>query len=239
MSGGNRKCNNDIAMVPCYFENLGRRDYRSVWDLQEKTLELVKEAKMEGRTGMNRLFFVEHEPVFTVGRSGKDSNMLAGTALLQAKHAEFIHVDRGGDVTYHGPGQIVGYPVFNLEELRLGVKAYVDALEESIIRTMALYGIACERLAGATGVWIEPRSSRARKICAIGVKCSRYVTMHGFALNVNTDLSYFKMINPCGFTDKGVTSMAQELGHGLDFHQVQDRLLSVLADVFQLDIVDR
>ena len=121
------KNNTDIVMVPCYFENLGRRDYRSVWDLQEKTLELVKDAKMEGRTGMNRLFFVEHDPVFTVGRSGKDSNMLAGAAMLQAKHAEFIHVDRGGDVTYHGPGQIVGYPVFNLEELGLGVKAYVDA----------------------------------------------------------------------------------------------------------------
>ena len=232
------KNNTDIVMVPCYFENLGRRDYRSVWDLQEKTLELVKDAKREGRTGMNRLFFVEHDPVFTVGRSGKDSNMLAGAALWQAKHAEVIHVGRGGDVTYHGPGQIVGYPVFNLEELGLGVKAYVDAIEESIIRTMAMYGISCERLAGATGVWIEPHSSRARKICAIGVKCSRYVTMHGFALNVNTDLSYFKMINPCGFTDKGVTSMAQELGSEVDFRQVQAKLLSVMAEVFHLDIIE-
>lgn len=221
--------------VPCHFENLGRRAYREVWDLQERTLEEVKQAKLAGEKGQNRLFFVEHEPVYTIGRSGKDSNMLAGAALLQAKHAEFIHVDRGGDVTYHGPGQLVGYPIFNLEELGLGVKAYVDGIEESIIRSMARYGIVCERLAGATGVWLEPHTPRARKICAIGVKCSRYVTMHGFALNVNTDLSYFNLINPCGFTDKGVTSMRQELGRELDFEEVCRNVQATLAEVFSLE----
>lgn len=222
-------------MVPCTFENLGRRPYREVWTLQEGLLEEVKQAKAAGKTGCNRLLFVEHDPVFTVGRSGKDSNMLASAALLQARNAEFIHVDRGGDVTFHGPGQLVGYPIFNLEEFPLGVKAYVDKIEEVIIRSMAQYGITCERLQGATGVWIEPHTPRARKICAIGVKCSRYVTMHGFALNVNTDLSYFGMINPCGFTDKGVTSMQRELGKALDFPQVCELLRQNFARVFGLE----
>lgn len=222
-------------MVPCRFENLGVRSYRQVWDLQEKTLEEVKQAKLEGKTGRNRLFFVEHPPVFTVGRSGKDSNMLASSALLQSKNAEFIHVDRGGDVTFHGPGQLVGYPIFNLEEFPLGVKAYVDKIEEVIIRSMARYGINCERLQGATGVWIEPHTPRARKICAIGVKCSRYVSMHGFALNINTDLSYFNMINPCGFTDKGVTSMQKELGKPLDFSAVCNTVKETFAEVFGLE----
>ncbi|MDE6494007.1 MAG: lipoyl(octanoyl) transferase LipB [Bacteroidales bacterium] len=221
--------------VSCTFESLGRRSYREVWALQESLLEEVKQAKAAGKTGCNRLLFVEHNPVFTVGRSGKDSNMLASAALLQAKNAEFIHVDRGGDVTFHGPGQLVGYPIFNLEEFPLGVKAYVDKIEEVVIRSMAEYGIACERLPGATGVWIEPHTPRARKICAIGVKCSRYVTMHGFALNINTDLSYFRLINPCGFTDKGVTSMQQELGRALDFAQVCDCLRRNFACVFGLE----
>ncbi len=221
----------------CRFEDLGCRSYRETWDLQEKTLEEVKQAKAEGKTGRNRLFFVQHPPVYTVGRSGKDGNMLATPALLRAKGAEFIHVDRGGDVTFHGPGQLVGYPVFNLEEFPLGVKAYVDKIEEVVIRSMACYGIACERLPGATGVWLEPHTPRARKICAIGVKCSRYVTMHGFALNVNTDLSYFKLINPCGFTDKGVTSMQEEKGGALDFAQVCDTVRRHFALVFDLDFV--
>lgn len=222
-------------MVPCRFENLGLLSYRQVWDLQEKTLEEVKQAKLEGKTGRNRLFFVEHPPVFTVGRSGKDSNMLASSALLQSKNAEFIHVDRGGDVTFHGPGQLVGYPIFNLEEFPLGVKAYIDKIEEVIIRSMARYGINCERLQGATGVWIEPHTPRARKICAIGVKCSRYVSMHGFALNINTDLSYFNMINPCGFTDKGVTSMQKELDQALDFSAVCNTVKETFAEVFGLE----
>lgn len=224
-------------MVPCRFENLGLCSYRQVWDLQEKTLEEVKQAKLEGKTGRNRLFFVEHNPVFTVGKSGKDSNMLASAALLQAKDAEFIHVDRGGDVTFHGPGQLVGYPIFNLEEFPLGVKAYVDKIEEVIIRSMARYGINCERLQGATGVWIEPHTPRVRKICAIGVKCSRYVSMHGFALNINTDLSYFNMINPCGFTDKGVTSMQKELGFPQDFSEVCHTVKETFASVFGLEYI--
>ncbi len=224
-------------MIACTFENLGRRPYREVWQRQEETLEAVKQAKLQGQTGLNHLFFVEHEPVYTIGRSGKDSNMLAGAAVLAAKQAEFIHVDRGGDVTYHGPGQLVGYPVFNLEELHLGVKAYVDGIEEVIIQTLSEYGIKGERLAGATGVWLDPHSPRARKICAIGVKCSRSVTMHGFALNVNTDLSYFNLINPCGFTDKGVTSLQKELGREIDFSQACDIVQARFATVFGLAFI--
>lgn len=221
--------------VPCHFEYLGLMPYRQAWELQEKTLDEVKSAKFSGQTGNNRLFFVQHPPVFTIGKSGKDTNMLASVAMLQQKHAEFIHVDRGGDVTFHGPGQLVGYPVFNLEEFPLGVKSYVDHIEEVIIRSMDRYGIACERLEGATGVWIEAHTPKARKICAIGVKCSRYVTMHGFALNVNTDLGYFSMINPCGFVDKGVTSMQRELGRELDFGEVCQVVKEEFSQVFGLE----
>lgn len=224
-------------MVACKFENLGRRPYKEVWQLQEDTLEVVKQAKLQGETGRNRLFFVEHDPVYTIGRSGKDGNMLADAAVLASRHAEFLHVDRGGDVTFHGPGQLVGYPIFNLEELHLGVKAYVDGLEEVIIQTLAEYGVKGERLAGATGVWLEPHTPRARKICAIGVKCSRSVTMHGFALNINTDLSYFNLINPCGFTDKGVTSLQKELGRETDFVQACGRVRDRFASVFGLEFI--
>ena len=220
------------------YKDLGRIDYPEALRVQTEAFEALLRAKASGEERSNTLFFCEHNPVLTLGKSGKESNLLVSEEYLKQLGVAYFHVNRGGDITYHGPGQIVGYPVFNLEELGLGVKAYVDAIEESIIRTMAMYGISCERLAGATGVWIEPHSSRARKICAIGVKCSRYVTMHGFALNVNTDLSYFKMINPCGFTDKGVTSMAQELGSEVDFRQVQAKLLSVMAEVFHLDIIE-
>lgn len=234
---GTGRHGNPAGKVTCHFEDLGLRPYRSVWELQEKTLQEVKEAKAEGKTGRNRLFFVQHLPVFTIGKSGKDANMLASAALLQSRQAEFIHVDRGGDVTFHGPGQLVGYPVFNLEEFSLGVKAYVDRLEEVVIRSLARYGIEAERLAGATGVWIEAHTPGARKICAIGVRCSRYVTMHGFALNVNTDLSYFSLINPCGFVDKGVTSMAKELGGEIDFAEVEEVVKEQFRSVFGLEYV--
>ena len=220
--------------VACRFEFLGRRSYREVWALQEKELEAVKAAKAQGLTGENRLFFVEHDPVYTIGRSGKDSNMLAGEALLRARNAEFIHVDRGGDVTYHGPGQLVGYPIFDLEEFGLGARAYVEMLEEVVIRFLSRYGLCGERLQGATGVWIEPHGNRPRKICAIGVKCSRSVSMHGFALNVNTDLAAFSLINPCGFTDKGVTSLQAELGKEADYSRVVEEMKDSFRTVFGL-----
>ena len=194
---------------------MGTMPYREAWAEQERLLESIKAAKEKGEDTENYLLFVEHPHVYTLGKSGDEANMFVNAARLRAEHAEFVRVDRGGDITYHGPGQLVVYPVIDMANFGVGVKDYVDRLEEVVIRTVRQYGIAGERLAGATGVWVEPHSLRARKICAIGIRCSRFVTMHGFALNVNTDLDYFHYINPCGFRDKGVTSIARETGRAV------------------------
>jgi lipoyl(octanoyl) transferase len=157
-------------------------------------------------------------------------------SILLAKEASFYRTDRGGDITYHGPGQIVGYPIFDLEILNIGLKEYIFRLEEAIIRTIGEYGLSGSRLQGGTGVWLDPEiSGKARKICAIGVKVSRYITMHGFAFNVNTDLNYFKNINPCGFIDKGVTSIEKELGKKADIDSVKSKIRLHLKDVFDLE----
>ena len=206
--------------------DLGLRGYREVWELQEKLLEEAKGLKQQKEPVQSRLLLVEHYPVYTLGKSGDEANLLISSLQLQAKQAEFIKVDRGGDITFHGPGQLVVYPILDLEELGIGVREYVDRLEEVVIRTIAEYGIRGERLDGATGVWLEPGSPYARKICAIGVKCSRYVTMHGFALNVNTDLNYFNYINPCGFADKGVASIQRELKREIDMEEVKAKILN-------------
>lgn len=182
----------------------------------------------------NTLFFCEHEPVLTLGKSGKEANLLVPEALLKERGVSFFHTNRGGDITYHGPGQITGYPVFDLEQWPMGLREYIGLLEEIVIRFLDGYGLKGERLHGATGVWLDAcLPGRARKICAIGVKSSRYVTMHGFALNIQTDLSYFSLINPCGFTDKGVTSLAAELGEPVDFEAAKARLLSLFVSAFQ------
>lgn len=182
----------------------------------------------------NTLFFCEHEPVLTLGKSGKEANLLVPEALLKERGVSFFHTNRGGDITYHGPGQITGYPVFDLEQWPMGLREYIGMLEEIVIRFLDGYGLKGERLHGATGVWLDAgRPGRARKVCAIGVKSSRYVTMHGFALNIQTDLSYFSLINPCGFTDKGVTSLAKELGEPVDFEAAKARLLSLFISAFQ------
>lgn len=214
------------------FLDLGRKGYREVWQQQEELQAMIKGEKLRGVPTSNYLLFVEHDPVYTLGKSGDESNMLISSIQLQAKHAEFIKVDRGGDITFHGPGQLVVYPVIDLENFGLGVKDYVERLEEVVIRSIARYGISGVRLAGATGVWLGPDSSNARKICAIGVKCSRYVSMHGFALNVNTDLNYFNYIHPCGFIDKGVTSVARELGREIDMQEVKDEVCRQFASIF-------
>lgn len=216
------------------FVDLGRRGYREVWELQENLLEEVKNVKLAGGESILHLLFVEHDPVYTLGKSGNEANLLINAIQLRAKHAEFIKVDRGGDITFHGPGQLVAYPVFDLEKLGIGVREYVEKLEEVVIRSMAAYGLRGNRLPGATGVWLEPDTSRARKICAIGVKCSRYVTMHGFALNVNTDLDYFSYIHPCGFIDKGVTSLENELGHPVDMSEVKEKVKTNFQVVFDI-----
>ena len=196
------------------FADLGQKGYREVWELQERLLEKVKAEKAGNKIPENHLLFVEHDPVYTLGKSGNEANMLISAIQLRAKHAEFIKVDRGGDITFHGPGQLVVY------------------------RTIASFGIQGFRLAGATGVWLEPDTPRARKICAIGVKCSRYVTMHGFALNVNTDLNYFNYIHPCGFVDKGVTSMEKELGHPVDLSEIKVILLRHFSELTGMHIIE-
>ena len=213
------------------FVDFGQRGYRETWDYQEQLLETLIHAKLQGRTVPGQLIFVEHLPVYTIGKSGNAANMLLNPKQLEEKHVECIKVDRGGDITYHGPGQLVVYPIIDLDRLEIGVKEYVRCLEEAVIRTIADYGISGERLEGATGVWIESHTPRARKICAIGVKCSRSITMHGLALNANTDLTYFNNINPCGFVDKGVTSIAKEVGHPVDFEEVKVRMRSHFEEV--------
>lgn len=215
------------------FHDLGRIDYADALKVQTDAFETLLQAKKEGGSEENKLFFCEHQPVLTIGKSGKDANLLIPEQLLQQRGVSFYHINRGGDITYHGPGQITGYPVFDLEYWQLGLKQYIHRLEEVIIRFLALYGIRGERLDGATGVWIDPDvKGRARKICAIGVKSSRFVAMHGFALNINTDLSYFSLINPCGFTDKGVTSLEKELGKKQDFEHAKTQLHSLFSELF-------
>lgn len=215
------------------YHDLGRIEYAEALQLQTAAFDTLLQAKAEGVKGEDKLFFCEHNPVLTIGKSGKDANLLISEELLKQRGVSLFHINRGGDITYHGPGQITGYPVFDLEHWHMGLRQYIATLEDAIIRFLALYGIKGERLNGATGVWIEPTvSGRARKICAIGVKSSRFVAMHGFALNINTDLSYFSLINPCGFTDKGVTSLAKELGGVQDFELAKTQLHSLISQLF-------
>ena len=215
------------------YHDLGRIAYADALTRQTPAFDALLQAKAEGVQGENQLFFCEHDPVLTIGKSGKETNLLIPEASLRERGVSFYHINRGGDITYHGPGQITGYPVFDLAYWSLGLRQYIELLEEVVIRFLALYGLRGERLSGATGVWLDPFvPGRARKICAIGVKSSRFVTMHGFALNINTDLSYFRLINPCGFTDKGVTSLAMELGEPQDFELAKQRLLGLFNELF-------
>lgn len=215
------------------YQDLGRIVYAKALDIQTEKFNALLAAKAKGEKGRNELLFCEHNPVLTIGKSGKDSNLLIPEARLQALGVSYYHINRGGDITYHGPGQITGYPIFDLETWHIGLKQYIYRLEEIIIRFLALYGLKGERLEGATGVWLDPFvAGKARKICAIGVKSSRFVTMHGFALNINTDLNYFSLINPCGFTDKGVTSLAKELGKEQDFEEAKRQLVVLFREVF-------
>ena len=194
--------------------DLGRMEYAACWELQQQLFGALTEAKRQGaRTEcIGTVLLVEHPPVYTLGKSGQPTNLLVTPEQLAAEGAAFFRIDRGGDITFHGPGQLVCYPVLDLEPLGIGLRDYIAALEECVIRTAARYGIAAGRIAGASGVWIDPQGVRPRKLCAIGVRASRYVTMHGFALNVTTDLAWFSRIHPCGFTDRGVASIASETG---------------------------
>jgi lipoyl(octanoyl) transferase len=227
------------------FRDLGLMPYQKAWDYQETLLNEIINQKLEFQKHSinheqltnNYLLFVEHPHVFTLGKSGSEDNMLANFIQLQAKNAEFIHTNRGGDITYHGPGQIVGYPILNLDYFAKGIRNYIEKLEEAIMLSLKHYGIEGHRLEGATGVWLDPTvPGKTRKICAIGVRVSRGVSMHGFAFNVNTDLSYFSLINPCGFTDKKVTSLQQESGKEMDINEVKRVLKEKIGEVFGMDL---
>lgn len=206
------------------FVDWGLVPYAEAWERQTEWFDEMVRAKSEQHAYENRIVMCQHPHVYTLGRSGKENNMLLNPEQLERLGATLYHIDRGGDITYHGPGQWVCYPILNLEEFGLGLKEYVHLLEEAVIRVCASYGIEAGRLAKATGVWLEGDTPRARKICAIGVRSSHYVTMHGLAFNVNTDLRYFSYIHPCGFVDKGVTSLRQELKQEVPMDEVKQRL---------------
>ena len=216
----NRVAYRDLGLMP-YDEctELQRRLFDDA--LQRKSLHLPSEA--------GTLLMTEHPPVYTLGKSGKQSNLLVSEEYLRSLGAEFRRTDRGGDITFHGPGQIVCYPILDLERTGMGLKEYIEALEQSVIDTVAAFGIVAGRIAGASGVWVDEKSTRPRKICAIGVRASRYITMHGLALNVSTDLSWFDRIHPCGFTDRGVTSVERERGCKTNIEDVKERLTDELS----------
>jgi len=198
--------------------------YADAWQKQTELFDELVKAKLNNEPYINHIITCQHPHVYTLGKSGKEGNMLLGEEQLERIGATLYHIDRGGDITYHGPGQIVCYPIINLEDYNLGLKEYIHLLEEAVIKVCAHYGITAGRLSGATGVWLDGETPRARKICAIGVRSSHYVTMHGLALNVNTDLRYFQYINPCGFIDKGVTSIEKKLGEEVDIEEVRSLL---------------
>ena len=234
-------------MEKIIFEDLGRIAYKKAWDYQEKLFKNIIDLKVKNRDlpenqhvhPKHYLLFCEHNPVFTLGKSGKLDHLLLNEKLLKANGIEFFKINRGGDITYHGPGQIVGYPILDLDYFFTDIHKYMRFLEESIIRTLAEYGIEAGRLEGATGVWLNEDKPTARKICAMGVKCSRWVTMHGFAFNVNTNLDYFNHIVPCGITDKGVTSMEKELGHKVDIEEVKEKVKRHFSELFNAKIVNQ
>ena len=232
-------------------ERLGLVPYEAAWAYQEQLLADILTLKTRNRqateAGMaptftpNYLLLVEHPHVYTLGKSGKPENLLLDEGGLAAHDATFHRINRGGDITYHGPGQLVGYPILDLDNFFTDIHRYLRLLEEAVIQTLAEYGILAGRIAGLTGVWLdfEEGARNPRKICALGVKCSRWVTMHGFALNVNTDLAYFGHIVPCGITDKAVTSLQQELGRVVPLAEVQDRLLPHFARLFEAELTEK
>ncbi|MBT8265461.1 MAG: lipoyl(octanoyl) transferase LipB [Bacteroidia bacterium] len=224
-------------------QDLGLKDYRESWDYQEQLFKGIVETKIKNRredAGLetpNYFLFVEHPHVYTLGKSGDISNLLVDEAQLKEKNATFYKVNRGGDITYHGPGQIVGYPILDLDNFFTDIHKYLRFLEEMIILTLAEYGMKAERSPGETGVWLDVGTPFARKICAMGVRASRWVTMHGFALNVNANLGYFDLMIPCGIKGKAVTSLNVELGkERVDMNEVKEKLLKHFSVLFEAEI---
>ena len=229
-------------MQTAYFKDIGLIEYKEAWLFQEKFFNEILEIKSKNRnegseiTTKNHLIFCEHPHVYTLGNSGNKENLLVNEEYLKSRGASFYKTNRGGDITYHGPGQIVGYPVFDLDNFFNDIGKYLRFLEEVIILTLKEYGLSGERSKGETGVWLDVGKPTARKICAMGVKTSRWVSMHGFAFNLNTDLSYFENIIPCGINDKKVTSLEKEMGHKIDINHAKSLIKSNLERVFDLKL---
>lgn len=233
------------------FEDLGFRPYKEIWDYQEQLLKKNTEAKAALRLAgsmpdavdlestTNHLLFVEHSPVYTLGKNGDAGNVLISEEERARRRIDYFHINRGGDITFHGPGQLVGYPILDLEKFKTDLGWFLRSLEEVIILTMAEYGLKGERSKGETGVWIDPSvKGMERKICAMGIKCSRWVTMHGFAFNVNTDLDYFNFIVPCGIENKQVTSLQKELGREVPFEEVKEKVKNNFEKIFGCSLVE-
>lgn len=232
-----------------HLRDLRNMEYKESWEMQEQLLQegvgLKTAARIAGNTDVhqvatkNYLLLVEHPPVYTLGKSGLPQHMLLTEAEQKRRGVSFFKINRGGDITFHGPGQLVGYPILDLEKFYTDIGLYLRNLEEVVIKVMADYGLKGARSSGETGVWLDPDiRGKERKICAIGVRCSRWITMHGFAFNVNTDLSYFNDIVPCGIVDKQVTSLEKELGYKLDMEEIKLKWLAYFKEVFDAEVVD-
>jgi lipoyl(octanoyl) transferase len=229
-----------------HIQNLGLIDYDEAWNLQEEIFDEVVQAKLQRREvgtekqgGKHYLLYCEHPHVYTLGRNGREENLLLQSGLLESRGIQFRKINRGGDITYHGPGQIVGYPILDLDCLFTDIGRYLRCIEEMVIQLLADYGLKGERLEGATGVWLDASNPfKARKICAIGIRASRWVTMHGFALNVNTDLDYFRHIIPCGIDDKAVASLSTELGSSIEVEEVRQRLTELFCQIFEMEMAE-
>ena len=221
------------------FQNLGRIGYKATWDIQEELFQSVLDAKINGKEEkFQHLLFCEHEHVYTLGKKGNLQNLLIDRQMCRSLNIDYFPINRGGDITYHGPGQLVVYPIIDLEEFGIGIKAYISMLEDVVMDVLKSYGIESEKDEKAMGVWIDLHDPlNARKICAIGVRSSRFVTMHGFALNVNTNLAYFNNINPCGFVDRGVTSIQKELSREVDFSEVCEKTKVAFCRIFGMELL--
>ncbi len=228
------------------FQDLGTEHYKEVWNYQEKLLQQIVHKKSANKeladkkiSTQNHLLFVEHFPVYTLGKNGNENNVLIAEQKRKEKGIEYFHINRGGDITFHGPGQIVGYPIFDLDNFKTDLGWYLRNLEEVIILTLADYGLQGERSKGETGVWLDSSvKGKERKICAMGIRCSRWVTMHGFALNVNTDLNYFDFIIPCGIQNKKVTSLKNEIGEVVNLNELKEKLKKNFEKVFESKIIE-
>lgn len=234
-------------MQQVIFKDLGTRVYKEIWDYQEELLKQNVDIKTQNREvedinkhkpTTNYLLFVEHLPVYTLGKNGNEGNVLISADELHKQKIDYFHINRGGDITFHGPEQLVGYPILDLDNFKTDLGWYLRSIEETIIVTMAEYGLHGDRSKGETGVWLDVGvKGRERKICAIGIKCSRWITMHGFAFNVNTDLSYFNNIVPCGIVNKQVTSLEKELGHKVDMNEVKEKVKRNFEQIFNAKLV--